>query len=72
MPSISMNPRVRYVTPTKLFDGNIVGKPLSDRRIAYYAARGRYGSEYKEQQKNRTKKKQRTTLASLMREFGTP
>lgn len=69
---ISMRPSVRYVTP-RIFDGNIIGKPLSDRRIAYYAARGRYGPEYKEQQKKQIAKKspKRNLLAKLMKEFGT-
>ena len=70
MPSISMNPRANYVTQSRAFSGNIVGRPLTDRRIAYYAARGRYGPEYKEQQKARMVKKKRSTLASLEKEFG--
>lgn len=47
----------------------MVGKPLTDRRIAYYAARGRYGPEYKEEQKKRTKRKKNPTLAAIMKEF---
>ena len=41
--SISMQPSARYVTQSKLFSGNIIGRPLSDRRIAYYQSIGKYG-----------------------------
>lgn len=66
---ISMARSARYVTP-RLFDGNIVGRPLSDRRITFYQKQGRYGPEYKQEQKERQqKKRKRTTLASLAKEF---
>ncbi len=65
---MNLNPQARYRTPN--YDYLLVGKKLTDRRIAFYQERGRYGPDYKQQQKERTERKPRSTLASLMKEFG--
>ncbi len=68
MPTITMNPAVRVRSPN--YDRLLVGKKLTDARIRFYQERGRYGPEYKQQQKERVAKKApRTTLAKLMKEF---
>ena len=64
---MNMNPAVKVRSPN--YDRLLVGKKLTDARIRYYQERGRYGSEYKQQQKERAAKKCRSTLAQLMKEF---
>ncbi len=68
MPNISMSLTANYKTP-RLFDGNIVGKKLTDARIRFYQERGRYGSDYKQQRKEKATRKGRSILKSLMKEF---
>ncbi len=68
MPNISMSLSANYKTP-RLFDGNIVGKKLTDARIRFYQERGRYGPEYKQQQAKRTTRRKTSSLAVLMKEF---
>ena len=45
----------RYKAP-RCYD-NIVGKPLTDRRIAHYENRGWYGAEAKQARKERAEKR---------------
>jgi late competence protein required for DNA uptake (superfamily II DNA/RNA helicase) len=40
-------PGVRVVSPSRIFNGNLVGKPLTDRTIAKYEALGCYGAVMK-------------------------
>lgn len=46
MPSISMNPRDRYVTQSGVYGTFFLGQ-LTDRKIKQYALAGRYGEEAK-------------------------
>ena len=47
IPCVSLNPAHKYVTQSNIWDNQRLG-PLTDRRIAHYAALGRYGPDYKE------------------------
>ncbi len=62
---MNMNPRIKVWSPN--YDRLLVGKKLTDARIRFYQERGRYGTEYKQQQKRRTAP--RSTLKALMKEF---
>ncbi len=64
---MNMNPAVKVRSPN--YDRLLVGKKLTDARIRYYQERGRYGSDYKQQQKARTGRKKPSLLAALMKEF---
>ncbi len=65
---MNMNPAVKVRSPN--YDRLLVGKKLTDARIRYYQERGRYGSEYKQQQQARVQKKApRNVLANIMKEF---
>jgi len=60
---ISMNPSAQYVTLQGFYSGNVVGKPLSDRRIAFYQRQGRYDPTYRPPKKLSKREK---TLQQLL------
>jgi len=67
---ISMSSNARYVTQQSIYDCPLLG-PLTNRRIAKYQKAGRYGEEYKQQQKQRTKGKSRKgALNALVKSLG--
>ena len=56
---ISMSLAANYVTPRRVYSDNIVGKVLTDRRIAFYQKQGRYGT-FRPTPKKRQSRRDRT------------
>lgn len=70
MPKLSMNPAARYTTQSASYDRLLVGKPLSDRRIAFYQRQGRYGEQSPAARRAKKEKRKHDTLAKLLKSFG--
>lgn len=64
---ISMSRSAHYISP-KIYN-NIVGKPLSDRRIAYYQRQGRYDVNYRPPKLRRPASKKERALEELANLF---